>query len=331
MRQALGLPAPEERIGDAAHDFASLLGAGGSISRAPPRSTACRPCPRAGCCDCRRCCGARASRRCDRSRPWLAWARARNAMPAAVTPVRAPEPRPAVGAAAAQAQRDDHRDLDRQPLRHLRRAHPASWRRCPSWAAAGRGAARPDRARGARPLCAALPAASCRRRRGASSGDRPGRCWRGSPASRASPRSGRRASRASPSGSPTPSRPPRGVRQIAGRGGGRHGAAGAGGALHAHGARRPHRHGRRRPRHHRLQDRRNLKQLAAAPSRARRRSCRWRRPSPRPAGSRHCRRARRVAALHLGLGWRAAGRRSSPSTSTISRLHARRTRRPACG
>ena len=56
---------------------------------------------------------------------------------------------PARGAAAAPAQRDHHRELDRQPLRHLRRAHPG-----PRAAAAARRASRGRR-------CAAR---SCTRR-----------------------------------------------------------------------------------------------------------------------------------------------------------------------
>ena len=49
----LGLPAPERRIGLSAHDFAQALARRQrSISPAPSRSTACRPCPRAGCNGC---------------------------------------------------------------------------------------------------------------------------------------------------------------------------------------------------------------------------------------------------------------------------------------
>ena len=64
-----------------------------SISRARPRSTACRRCRRAGCCACRRCWRGWA-RRQPRGEPWLAWAQARNRIDGPPTPVRAPEPRP---------------------------------------------------------------------------------------------------------------------------------------------------------------------------------------------------------------------------------------------
>jgi ATP-dependent helicase/nuclease subunit B len=91
MRQALGLPAPEERIGHAAHDFTSLLGAdrvyltrAAKIDGVPTvpsrwllrlqallRGVAHEP---------------------DVA-PWLAWAQARN-ITGAPRPARAPEPRP---------------------------------------------------------------------------------------------------------------------------------------------------------------------------------------------------------------------------------------------
>ena len=49
MAAKLGLPAPERRIGLSAHDSRRRLARRPSISPAPSRSTACRPCPRAGC------------------------------------------------------------------------------------------------------------------------------------------------------------------------------------------------------------------------------------------------------------------------------------------
>ena len=66
-----------------------------SCSRAPPRSTARRRCPRAGCCGCRR--WSRGSGwSSEPEQPWLAWAQVRSAISGPVQPVRAPEPRPPV-------------------------------------------------------------------------------------------------------------------------------------------------------------------------------------------------------------------------------------------
>ena len=95
MRATLGLPAPEERIGDAAHIFTSLLGVDQSTSRARPRSTACRRCRRAGCCRLQALLGG-LGHTAKSDQPWLAWAQARNALAGPVRPVRAPEPRPAL-------------------------------------------------------------------------------------------------------------------------------------------------------------------------------------------------------------------------------------------
>jgi ATP-dependent helicase/nuclease subunit B len=93
MRQELGLPAPEERIGDAAHIFTSLLGVekvyltrAAKIDGVPtvPSRWLLRLqallagvgyAPRAG-------------------EPWLAWAKERNALAGPARPVKAPEPRP---------------------------------------------------------------------------------------------------------------------------------------------------------------------------------------------------------------------------------------------
>ena len=92
MRATLGLPAPEERVGDAAHIFTSLLGApslphardqdrrradGALALAAEAAGAAWRPGPRG-----------------QAGRPWLAWAQARNALADKARPVRAPEPRP---------------------------------------------------------------------------------------------------------------------------------------------------------------------------------------------------------------------------------------------
>ena len=167
MRQALGLPAPEERIGEAAHIFISLLGAErvyltraakiDGVPTVPSRwllrlqallaglgqTAQCRPAvARLGA-------GAQCAGRSGAAR---ACARAA----------------PAAGAAAAPAQRDDDREMDRQPLRDLRRAHPRAGAAAGAGPRARCGAARPDRARRARPLRAALPDSSCRRTSAAS-------------------------------------------------------------------------------------------------------------------------------------------------------------------
>ena len=96
MQAELGLPAPEERIGDAAHIFTSLLGTPevyltraakvGGVPNVPSRwllrlqallAGLRTPAPAAG-------------------KPWLAWAQARNALDVPARPVKAPEPRPAL-------------------------------------------------------------------------------------------------------------------------------------------------------------------------------------------------------------------------------------------
>jgi ATP-dependent helicase/nuclease subunit B len=101
MRRALGLPAPEERVGEAAHDFAAQLGAQRVILT---RAAKVDGAPTV------------ASRwllrlqalvkglglSLDAEQPWLAWARARNAMDSRMQPVRAPEPRPPVAARPRQ-------------------------------------------------------------------------------------------------------------------------------------------------------------------------------------------------------------------------------------
>jgi ATP-dependent helicase/nuclease subunit B len=95
MRAALGLPAPEERIGDAAHIFASLLGVervyltrAAKIDGVPTvpsrwllRLQALLE-------------GLHQSAAPDQ--PWLDWAHARNALEGPPRPVRAPQPRPPV-------------------------------------------------------------------------------------------------------------------------------------------------------------------------------------------------------------------------------------------
>jgi ATP-dependent helicase/nuclease subunit B len=95
MRQSLGLPAPEERIGEEAHVFVSLLGAErvyltraakiDGVPTVPSRWLLRLQALLAG-----------LGQAPAESEPWLGWAHARNHIEGAVRPVRAPEPRPAV-------------------------------------------------------------------------------------------------------------------------------------------------------------------------------------------------------------------------------------------
>jgi ATP-dependent helicase/nuclease subunit B len=95
MRHALGLPAPEERIGEAAHDFASLLGAetvyltrAGKKDGAPtvPSRWLIRLAVLAR----------GAGLALEAHERWLAWADLRNRSPGPARPTSAPEPRPAL-------------------------------------------------------------------------------------------------------------------------------------------------------------------------------------------------------------------------------------------
>ena len=93
MRQALGLPAAEARIGEAAHDFCSLLGAPQVYLTRANKSDGVPTVPsrwliRLQVLVDAALAGAGAS--------WLAWADQRNRMPASARPVAQPAPRPAV-------------------------------------------------------------------------------------------------------------------------------------------------------------------------------------------------------------------------------------------
>ena len=95
------------------------------------RSTACRPCPRAGCMRLQALlAGLGLAIACARQQPWLGWARARNRIGPPHAHRAAPEPRPAARAASAPDQRHAHRDVARQSLRHLRRSASCGSRRC---------------------------------------------------------------------------------------------------------------------------------------------------------------------------------------------------------
>jgi ATP-dependent helicase/nuclease subunit B len=95
MRAALGLPAPEERIGDAAHIFASLLGVErvyltraakiDGVPTVPSRWLLRLEALLEG-----------LGRTAAPEQPWLDWAHARNALDGPPRPVRAPQPRPPV-------------------------------------------------------------------------------------------------------------------------------------------------------------------------------------------------------------------------------------------
>jgi ATP-dependent helicase/nuclease subunit B len=95
MRAALGLPAPEERIGDAAHIFTSLVGVAcvyltraakiDGVPTVPSRWLLRLQALLLG-----------AGHAATPGQPWLAWAHARNALVGPLRPVRAPEPRPAL-------------------------------------------------------------------------------------------------------------------------------------------------------------------------------------------------------------------------------------------
>jgi len=97
MRAALGLPTPEERIGDAAHIFSSLLGVEAvfltraakieGVPTVPSRWLLRLQALLDGL-------GVRAP--AEAGQPWLAWAQARNALAGAPQRVDPPEPRPAL-------------------------------------------------------------------------------------------------------------------------------------------------------------------------------------------------------------------------------------------
>jgi ATP-dependent helicase/nuclease subunit B len=101
MRAALGLPAPEERIGTAAHDLAAQLGAGRVVLTRAAKIDGAPTVP------------SRWLLRLEAlvkgmglslqpERPWLAWARARNAVAGRPERARPPEPRPPVAARPRQ-------------------------------------------------------------------------------------------------------------------------------------------------------------------------------------------------------------------------------------
>ena len=134
MRQALGLPAPEERIGDAAHIFTSLLGVERVYLTRAAKIDGVPTVPSRWLLRLQALLGGLGQTAAP-SEPWLAWAqRAQRAGGPARGPC-ARRSRARRCAAAAPAQRHDHREMDRQSLCHLRRAHPGAGAAAACWAA----------------------------------------------------------------------------------------------------------------------------------------------------------------------------------------------------
>jgi ATP-dependent helicase/nuclease subunit B len=93
MRATLGLPAPEERIGDAAHIFTSLLGVGQVYLTRAAKIDGVPTVPSRWLLRLQALLGG-LGHAAKPDQPWLAWAQARNALTDRAKPVRAPEPRP---------------------------------------------------------------------------------------------------------------------------------------------------------------------------------------------------------------------------------------------
>ena len=127
--QTLGLPAPEERIGDAAHIFTSLLGVDRVYLTRAAKIDGVPTVPSRWLLRLQALLGG-LGQTATPDRPWLAWAQARNALGRPGQARACARAAPAARAAAAPAQRHDHRELDRQPLRHLRRSASWAWSRC---------------------------------------------------------------------------------------------------------------------------------------------------------------------------------------------------------
>ena len=321
MQAELGLPAPEERIGDAAHIFTSLLGTPevyltraakvGGVPNVPSRwllrlqallAGLRTPAPAAG-------------------KPWLAWAQARNALDVPARPVKAPEPRPALELRPRRLSVTAIEKWIANPYAIYRRAHPAAGGAAAARPPARRGAARPDRARRTWPFCRPLPAGAAgrhlRRARG------PCGAWPDGADRLAAGRSLLGAALCPlrglvrRDGTCAPHRrraQPRGA-------GGQPRARERRQAVHAHRPRRPHR--RRQARGSSSPTTRpaaTSRTSVAAPRRARRRSCRSRRRSRSPEGSPACPRAqsRRCATSRAPAASRRAW--STPSRTATWQL-----------
>ena len=123
MREALGLPAPEQFTGRSAHDFAQALGAGSVYltralkvegvptvpSRWLQRLLALVE-------------AAKLEQRIATELPFVEWARLRDHAPT-YAPAQSAPPLPAGRRTAAGLKRDAHREVDRQSLRDLRALH----------------------------------------------------------------------------------------------------------------------------------------------------------------------------------------------------------------
>ena len=96
MRAELGLPAPEERIGEAAHDFTSLLGAEQVYLTRAGKIDGVPTVPSRWLIRLQVLLQRRRSQPRTLHQPWLAWAEQRNRSPGPARPLPAPEPRPAV-------------------------------------------------------------------------------------------------------------------------------------------------------------------------------------------------------------------------------------------
>jgi ATP-dependent helicase/nuclease subunit B len=107
MREALGLPAPEEEIGRAAHDFTTFLGADRVFLTRATKVDGAPTVPSRWLMRLRALLdGLELGDVLDAREPWLAWARARNHVQQR-RPVSAPEPRPPVAARPRRASVSD--------------------------------------------------------------------------------------------------------------------------------------------------------------------------------------------------------------------------------
>ena len=289
--QALGLPAPEERIGDAAHDLRLAAWraprlphprrqdrrrADGAVALAVAAAGAARP-------------ASAMPRIADQ--PWLAWARARNALAGPAQPVRAPEPRPPWRCGRASSASRPSRRWIANPYAIFAERILGLEPLPPLGRPARRGAARPDRARRAEPLCAALSRIAAR---ATSRAELIAIAQAGSPTTPATPRVAAfwvpRFERFAEWFAETEAARRDGVQQTL--------AGGRGQAIVLAGAGRPFTLTARADRIDvgdgglvitDYKTAATSKTSPAAPRRAARRSCRWRPPSPRRAGSPACR------------------------------------------
>ena len=131
MRKALGLPAPEEEIGRAAHDFTTFLGADTVVLTRSTKLDGTPTVPSRWLMRLRALLdGLGAQAALVPREPWLAWARARNHV-ASGAHCAGSRAAPAAGAAAAPCQRLGRGDMDHESLCHLcapRASASSNWR-----------------------------------------------------------------------------------------------------------------------------------------------------------------------------------------------------------